>query len=135
MIPLPPPETVLFPRDKVLLMGTSEQVKGGKKFLGAVSGAPTAWSVIEEVSMEALAVPVWSEAAGRTLGDLAPAKRYGVLVAGINRAGVRILNPSADEQLRAGDEVLVLGNAEQIRLFKTWLRERPVEEGSHADPM
>ncbi|MSU52462.1 MAG: sodium:proton exchanger, partial [Opitutaceae bacterium] len=39
MIPLPPPEAVLFPRDKVLLLGTSEQVTAGKAFLGVVSGA------------------------------------------------------------------------------------------------
>ena len=39
MIPLPPPEAVLFPRDKVLLLGTSEQVTAGKALLGVVSGA------------------------------------------------------------------------------------------------
>jgi CPA2 family monovalent cation:H+ antiporter-2 len=130
MIPLPGPDTVLYPRDKVLLMGTVEQVNGGKKFLSAVSGAPSAWSVFEEVSMEALPVPEWSPAAGRTLGDIAPAKQHGVLVAGINRGGLRILNPSAEESLRVGDQVLALGNAEQIRLFKEWLRENPTQEGA-----
>lgn len=123
MIPLPPPETVLYPRDKVLLMGAVEQVQAGKKFLGAVSGAPAALSVFEEVSMEALAVPAWSPAVGRTLGEIAPMKAHGVLVAGINRSGVRILNPRAEEILRAGDEVLALGTPEQIRSFKAWLRE------------
>ena len=127
MIPLPPPETVLYPRDKVLLMGTVEQVRAGKAFLSAVSGAPSAWSVFEEVSMVALLVPPWSVAAGRTLGDIAPAKLHGVLVAGINRGGMRILNPSAEEMFLARDEVLVLGNAEQIRLFKDWLRENPAD--------
>ena len=129
MIPLPPPETVLFPRDKVLLMGTIEQVQGGKKFLGAVSGAPAALSVFEEVSMEALMVPAWSRAVSRTLGEVAPMKAHGVLVAGINRGGVRILNPRAEEVLQAGDEVLALGTQEQIRSFKAWLREEPAAEG------
>jgi CPA2 family monovalent cation:H+ antiporter-2 len=123
MIPLPPPDTVLYPRDKVLLMGTIEQVNGGKKYLGAVSGAPAALSVFEEVSMEALAVPAWSRAAGRTLGEMAPMQRHGVLVAGVNRGGVRILNPRAEEVLQAGDEVLSLGTPDQIRSFKAWLRE------------
>ena len=123
MIPLPPPDMVLYPRDKVLLMGTIEQVNGGKKYLGAVSGAPAALSVFEEVSMEALAVPAWSRAAGRTLGEMAPMQRHGVLVAGVNRGGVRILNPRAEEVLQAGDEVLSLGTPDQIRSFKAWLRE------------
>mgnify|MGYP001600330896 CR=1 FL=1 len=125
MIPLPSPDTVLYPRDKVLLMGAVEQVQAGKKFLGAVSGAPAALSVFEEVSMEALPVPLWSRAAGRTLGDIAPMKAHGVLVAGVNRRGVRILNPRAEEVVQPGDEVLALGTADQIRSFKAWLREEP----------
>jgi CPA2 family monovalent cation:H+ antiporter-2 len=125
MVPLPPPDTVLYPRDKVLLMGTIEQVNAGKEFLGAVSGAPAALSIFEEVSMEALAVPGWSRAAGRTLGEIAPMQSHGVLVAGVNRGGVRILNPRAEEVLQTGDEVLALGTPDQIRNFKAWLREEP----------
>ncbi len=123
MVPLPPPDTVLYPRDKVLLMGTIEQVNAGKEFLGAVSGAPAALSIFEEVSMEALAVPGWSRAAGCTLGEIAPMQSHGVLVAGVNRGGVRILNPRAEEVLQTGDEVLALGTPDQIRNFKAWLRE------------
>ena len=124
MIPLPPPGAVLYPRDKVLLLGTTEQVNAGKTFLGAVSGAPAADSLFEEVRMEAIALPMWSRAAGRTLGGLSLAQNYGVQIAGVNRGGVRILNPGAQEMLHAGDEVLALGTPEQIREFKAWLRER-----------
>jgi K+/H+ antiporter YhaU regulatory subunit KhtT len=46
-------------------------------------------------------------------------------VAGVHRAGLRILNPSAHELLRAGDEVLVLGTPVQIEEFKLWIRENP----------
>jgi CPA2 family monovalent cation:H+ antiporter-2 len=125
MIPLPPPDAVLYPRDKVLLMGTTDQVREGKAFLGAVSGSPTGDSLFEEVRMEALTLPHWSRAAGRTLADLSPARDHGVQIAGINRRGVRILNPSAQETLRPGDEVLALGAPLHIAEFKTWLRERP----------
>ncbi|MCX6956579.1 MAG: cation:proton antiporter [Verrucomicrobia bacterium] len=127
MIPLPPPEAVLYPRDKVLLLGTPEQVNAGKAFLGAVSGAPTADSLFEEVQMEALNVPFWSRASGRTLAELSPAQNHGVQIAGVNRNGLRILNPRAQETIRAGDEVLALGAPVHIAAFKAWLRER-VEE-------
>ncbi len=130
MIPLPAPETVLYPRDKVLLMGTIEQVKAGKEALGVVSGAPVSSADFGEVSMEAIEVLGWSRAAGRTLGEAAPAQTYGVLVAGINRRGVRILNPGAEEKLQPADEVLALGTADQIRGFKEWLREPPVEDAA-----
>ena len=128
MIPLPTPDAVLYPRDKVLLMGTTEQVKAGRAFLAGVSGSPVADSVFEEVRMEAVVLPAWSRAAGKTLGALSPAQNHGVQIAGVHRGGLRILNPSAQETLRAGDEVLVLGTPVQIAEFKQWLRER-VGEG------
>ena len=128
MIPLPEPDAVLYPRDKVLLMGTTEQVQAGRKFLAGVSGAPVTDSVFEEVRMEALVVPEWSGAAGKTLGELSPAQNHGVQVAGVHRGGLRILNPSAHEMLRGADEILVLGTPVDIAEFKVWLRERPSEE-------
>ncbi|MBI5771299.1 MAG: cation:proton antiporter [Verrucomicrobia bacterium] len=129
MIPLPPPTAVLYPRDKVLLLGTVEQVRAGREFLGAVSGAPIADSLFEEVRMEALAVPAWSRAAGRTLGQLSPAREYGVQIAGVRRGGIRILNPSAEERLHSGDEVLALGAPAHLADFKAWLRAREEEIG------
>jgi CPA2 family monovalent cation:H+ antiporter-2 len=128
MIPLPPPEAVLFPRDKVLLLGTSEQVTAGKALLGVVSGASGSDSLFGEVRMEAMLVPRWSPAAGRTLGELSPAQIHGVQIAGVNRNGLRVLNPTAAESMRSGDEVLVLGAPMQIAKFKIWLRERVEEE-------
>lgn len=123
MIPLPGPDAVLYPRDKVLLLGTTEQVKAGKKFLGEVSGTAEKDSVFEEVRMEAVTIPSWSRACGRTLGELSPARDHGVQVAGVHRGGLRILNPSAQETLRGEDEILVLGTPVEIAEFKEWLRE------------
>jgi CPA2 family monovalent cation:H+ antiporter-2 len=130
MIPIPPPDAVLYPRDRVLLMGTTEQARAGKKFLLKVSGNAVADSIFEEVQMQAIAVPGWSRAVDRSLGDLALARTFGMQIAGIHRSGLRILNPSADEHLRAGDEVLALGTPEQIREFRAWLRERPEDEAA-----
>jgi monovalent cation:H+ antiporter-2, CPA2 family len=125
MIPLPPRESVLYPRDKVLLVGTMEQVRAGQRFLGAVSGNPDTDSLFEEVRMEALVVPEGSRAAGRSLGEISPARNHGVQVAGIHRGELRILNPGRQEALREGDELLALGTPAQIREFRGWLAERP----------
>jgi CPA2 family monovalent cation:H+ antiporter-2 len=130
MIPIPSPDTVLYPRDQVLLMGTTEQVTAGKRFLSTVTGAVQADSLLEEVQMEAVGVPDWSPASGRTLGEIAPARTFGIQIAGVNRDGVRTLNPSAEERLQAGDEILALGTPSQIDEFKIWLRERPEPEAT-----
>ncbi len=121
MIALPPPDAVLYPRDRVLLMGTTEQVNAGKHFLGTVSGAKD--SLQEEVLMESVRIPFRGPLAGRTLGELALARTRGVQIAGVDRRGLRILNPGAHEQLQAGEEVLVLGTQTQLRAFRVWLRE------------
>jgi CPA2 family monovalent cation:H+ antiporter-2 len=128
MIPVPPPTEVLYPRDRVLLMGTTDQVRQGRAFLGQVSGGTAADSIFEEVQMQVLRIDADSRAAGRTLGELAPAQTFGVQIAGVNRHGVRILNPAANETLCAGDEVLALGAPAQIRDFKAWVTERAEEE-------
>ena len=128
MIPLPPRESVLYPRDKVLLMGTMGQVRAGQAFLGGVSGNLGTDSLFEEVRMESLTVPGWSNACGRALGEISPARSHGVQIAGIHRAEVRILNPGAQETLRPGDELLTLGAPAQIREFRAWLTERPAQD-------
>jgi monovalent cation:H+ antiporter-2, CPA2 family len=120
MITLPPPETVLYPRDKVLLLGTSDQTEAGVKALTGVSGGAAA-SDFDEMGMEVLVVPQRGPACGATLKDLAPAQRYNVQVAGVRRAGYRLLNPQADEQLQAGDELLALGTPAQIAEFRAEL--------------
>jgi CPA2 family monovalent cation:H+ antiporter-2 len=78
-------------------------------------------------------VPEWSRAAEKSLGELSPAQKHNVQIAGVRRGGLRILNPSAQEVLRAGDEVLVLGAPAQIESFSAWLRERPDAMEAGAD--
>jgi CPA2 family monovalent cation:H+ antiporter-2 len=132
MIPLPPPESVFYPRDKVLLLGTMEQVMAGRQFLGGVSGTLETDSLFEEIRMESIMVPEGSAADGRSLGEISPARVHGVQIAGVNRGGNRILNPAGQEVLKAGDELLSLGTPGQLREFRGWLGDRPAEEGDSA---
>lgn len=130
LIPLPTPDTILYPRDKVLLIGTAQQVEAGKRFLTIVSGTPPPMAEFEDVRMEAIQVPSGSAAAGKDLKTLSPSQNYRIQVAGIHRAGLRILNPTADEVIRAEDELLVLGTPEQIRGFKDWMSETAPDIGA-----
>jgi CPA2 family monovalent cation:H+ antiporter-2 len=121
MVGNPTGDMILYPRDKVLLLGTAEQVAAGKEYLQRASGAPVT-SNFDEVRMESLEIPVESRLHGRTLAEVALGKAYGLQVAGINRAGHRILNPRGDEKLCVGDSLLVLGSPDQIATFKESLR-------------
>ncbi len=112
---------VLYPRDKVLLLGDPRQVASGKDFLQLVSGS-AATSNFDEVRMEAVTVPAQSELDSRSLAELALSRSYGLQVAGIKRGGRRVLNPGSEEKLFAGDDILVLGSPDQIAAFKAGIR-------------
>ncbi len=116
MVESPPASFSLYPRDRVLLLGTPEQTSAGKALLMGVSGAISS-SGFDEVRMEAVTLEGGSSMVDRSLKELGLSKKVGVQVAGINRQGVRSLNPGAKEVLLAGDEVLVLGTNEQIGAF------------------
>ncbi|HVT72175.1 MAG TPA: cation:proton antiporter [Lacunisphaera sp.] len=116
----PNSDMILYPRDKVLLLGDPQQVADGKAFLQLASGAPVA-SHFDEVRMETIEVPPGSGLRDRTLAELALGRAFGVQVAGIRRGGQRILNPRSEEKIRAGDSLLVLGSPEQIAAFHAGL--------------
>jgi CPA2 family monovalent cation:H+ antiporter-2 len=120
LISLPGPDTILYPRDKVLLIGTTEQMAAGKKFLETVTVAPPS-SEFEDVRMEAILVPTRSQADGLDLKTLIPAQKNRVQIAGIRRGETRVLNPAGEETVAAGDELLVLGTPEQIGGFREWV--------------
>ena len=115
----PPPDTALYPRDKVLLLGDPAQTRAGKDFLGRVTGAVKA-SNFDEVRMQTITLPEGSPLAGQTLAELAPSRRCGVQLAGIHRGGLRILNPRGTEKLLGGDDMLVMGSPDQIAAFRAW---------------
>jgi CPA2 family monovalent cation:H+ antiporter-2 len=117
MVGNPRGDIILYPRDKVLLLGTPEQVAAGKEFLQRASGAVVA-SNFDEVRMESIELPPGSGLHDRTLADIALGRAFGLQVAGINRAGRRFLNPGGDEKLYTGDQLLVLGSPDQIQAFK-----------------
>lgn len=121
MVGNPTGDMILYPRDKVLLLGTPEQVAAGKDFLHRASGAPIS-SNFDEVRMESVEIPPGAGLHDRTLAELALGRSFGLQVAGIDRQGRRILNPNGEEKLFTNDNVLVLGSPDQIAGFKSSLR-------------
>jgi CPA2 family monovalent cation:H+ antiporter-2 len=121
MVGNPTGDMILYPRDKVLLPGDPKQVAAGKEFLQEASGAPVT-SNFDEVRMEAVELPPGSGLHGQTLAEVALSRTYGLQVAGIRRAGLRIPNPGGEEKLFSNDELLVLGSPDQISAFKASIR-------------
>jgi CPA2 family monovalent cation:H+ antiporter-2 len=61
--------------------------------------------------------------AGRALAELKLAQSTGARVVGIERNGTKIIAPSGEERLEAGDNVLVAGTLAEIGAFQRWLNQ------------
>ena len=53
-------------------------------------------------------------AAGKLIRELALRTKTGASVVGIERAGKAIINPGPDEELLPGDQILIIGSADQL---------------------
>lgn len=117
----PGPQTALYPADRLLLLGNSEQIAAARKMLEAVRPRVGGSGEFADVSMETVLVPEDSPRLDRTLAQLNVSRVTGVQVAGIKREGAHRLNPGGEERLCAGDELLVLGRSDQVRKLRVWL--------------
>ncbi len=71
-------------------------------------------SMLREADLETVIIAAKSPAAGKLIHELELRTRTGASIVGIERNGASIINPSADEELQAGDQVLLLGNRAQL---------------------
>ena len=121
----PRADTVLYPQDKLLLLGSPEQLVHAARELGAVAGAVTITD-FDELTMETLEVPENSSLAGRPLLELDLIRKTGAQIGGICRGSDTNLSPSGRDQLQPGDALLVLGTHAQIKEFAKLLA-TPIE--------
>lgn len=115
------PDVRMYPGDKLLLMGQTDQLKAATEFLlrAETSKADQSEEFRGSV-LETFTIPAGSTA-GRTLAELKLAQTTGTRVVGIDRNGEKIIAPSGAERLEAGDNVLVAGTIAEITAFRRWL--------------
>lgn len=123
----PGPETMLYPRDRLLLLGKDEQIAAARALLGQVRDSATEGMGLDEVQMETVTVPPETAHLNRTLAELNIVRETGVQIAAIKRRGEPRVNPGANVRLKADDELLVVGTPDQVREFQRWL-EAPLPE-------
>ncbi|MDY0384964.1 cation:proton antiporter [Trichlorobacter sp.] len=115
----PEPAMVLYPGDRLLLLGTAEQITALREELNRVK-ADDQVPDFDAVRLQSVPVPAGPHV-GASLAELSIPLHTGVLVVGINRSGVKTINPAGEEQLSEGDELLLLGSPNQISQFEAWL--------------
>jgi monovalent cation:H+ antiporter-2, CPA2 family len=71
-------------------------------------------SLLRDADLESVMVAPDSPAAGRLIRELQLRTLTGASIVAIERAGANLLNPGPDEELQAGDSVLLLGSRAQL---------------------
>lgn len=113
----PGADAVLYPHDRLLLLGAAEDLARAAASLGAANTDEERSSDFAELTMEAVVVPEGTPLAGQPLAELDLIRRVGVQIGGIRRGSHRRLNPGGRDRLEPGDELLVLGTQTQIQAF------------------
>ncbi len=72
-------------------------------------------AVLRDARLSTTMVAPQSRATGRLIGELRLRTQTGASIVGIQREGENIVNPGPDEELRPGDEVLLLGSEKQLQ--------------------
>jgi CPA2 family monovalent cation:H+ antiporter-2 len=78
-------------------------------------------SLLREADLETVIIADESPPAGKRLHELQLRTETGASIVGIERNGANIINPGPDEEVLAGDQVLLLGNRAQLDAARTAL--------------
>jgi monovalent cation:H+ antiporter-2, CPA2 family len=124
VIGLPSAGMGLYPRDRLLMLGSPKDLAAGRDYLQAI-GDEGGDRGFEDVRLEVLRVPMGSPAEGCPLDSLPNAAGRMIRVVGIERAGLRLLAPAPEDVLRSGDRLLVLGSPRALAELRVWLEEPP----------
>jgi CPA2 family monovalent cation:H+ antiporter-2 len=120
----PGSDTVLYPGDKLLLLGNSQNLSRAQHWLQTEDEAEAGNAVmpqLADLNLTHLTVPVSSRHTGKSLGNLALNTLFAIQIVGIQRDRQTILNPGRSETLQPGDHLLVLGTSEQVTELAFWL--------------
>jgi CPA2 family monovalent cation:H+ antiporter-2 len=71
-------------------------------------------AILRDANLDTVSVAADSAAAGKLIRELRLRTATGASIVGIERNGASIINPGPDEELQAGDRVLILGNRAQL---------------------
>lgn len=78
-------------------------------------------SLLREADLETISLAADSPAAGKLIRELELRTRTGASIVAIERGGANLINPGPDEELQAGDRVLLLGTRDRLDSAKAAL--------------
>lgn len=116
-INLPTRENHLYPHDKLSVLGTDEQLEKFKMYLESVENRTQIKEIKSDVALHHFILGENSMLTGKSIRDSKIRERAQGLVVGIERNGIRILNPESDFAFAGNDKVWIVGDEKQVKNF------------------
>lgn len=115
------PDLCIYPGDKLLMMGEAKRLKEACAALNKEHHPRSDSEDFRGSVLETLEVPQgpWCD---RSLANLNIGRMTGTRIVGIRRGDRRIIAPSGQEHLMAGDNLLVTGTLREIEAFRRWFK-------------
>jgi len=79
-------------------------------------------SLLHQANLATVAISANSIAVGKLIRELQLRTQTGASVVGIERGTGSVINPGPDEELQIGDQILLLGNPEQLEATRKYLQ-------------
>lgn len=109
-IAVPSRMEALFPFDKVLVIGTDDQILNFQNYLKTPATQPVAEDQDIDYKLQAVTVDENSPFCGRSIRESGIREKSKGLVVGIERKDQRILNPDSQVEIEAGDLLWIVGD-------------------------
>ena len=107
----------LFPHDVISVIGSDEQLKKFEEYIEQSLNTVAVDTEMPEVSLSHFFIEQSSLLINKSIRASGIREKTKGLVVGIERNGIRILNPESDLVFQANDTLWMVGNKEQIHLF------------------
>lgn len=78
-------------------------------------------NLLRDADLQAVTLVAGTVACGKLIRETGLRKETGASIVGIDRNGATIINPEPDEELRAGDQILLLGTTAQLESAQKFL--------------
>lgn len=122
LVPTPRSDFVLFPGDRLLLLGSKAGLNAAERWLdSAPADVSNCDGEFDDLQFAVAKVGESSPGDGKTLAEIEPGARHNVQVVGVERDGARTLNPDGSFRLRRGDTLLLLALRGPAEDFSNWL--------------
>jgi CPA2 family monovalent cation:H+ antiporter-2 len=114
MIPTPQRDERLYPNDKVLIIGTDDQLASVKPLFDGALDENASTFPKQDMSLQKIVINSKSPVFGQTIRNSGIREQTQGLVVGIERNGQRILNPDSNLIFENEDIVWIVGNNKKI---------------------